>query len=107
MTTGRSGKFAAAVYVLLEPTLIRERTAAYIDFEREEIDFQGLVAISGAWSGGERLLLQVAQDMWTGNADCSLGECIRTLDDGNIRVLINALSIRRGLGIPVEAGDPA
>lgn len=106
-------EFAAAVHVLLEPKTIRGRTAGYIDFEREGIDFGGLLGLvrgerptsdGSGWSDSERLLVRVAFDMWNGGGQATLGECIHLLDETNLQVVLDAVAIRRGLGVPVEAG---
>lgn len=96
--------FVAAVYVLLEPRTLRDRVVPYMSWERQEIDFDGLVAASREWSRSERLLLQVAQDLWNGNADASLGELVTVLDQTNLQIVLDAIAIRRGLGVHTPAG---
>ena len=91
-----NAEFAAAAYVLRAPVLA-DRTGEYVDEERQSIDFDQLLEDSGTWSGGERLLVRVALDMWNGLGQATLGQVVNTLDDGNLQIVLDAICIRRGL----------
>src|SRR6266545_971306 len=59
-----SREHAAAVHVLAAPCIWR-RAAVYVG-DRGQVDWPALEHAAGPWSSGERLLVQVAEDLYCG-----------------------------------------
>jgi hypothetical protein len=83
----------AANYILAAPVL-NGRPEAWIDFCHHEINFSGM--LDNAWSDGERLLIRAANDLFNGDQAVGLDELVSLLDDGNLRIVLDAIAIRRG-----------
>jgi hypothetical protein len=81
----------------LETALIaryRDIYEPFIDVERQWIDFPGILDAWG-WSGGERILIQTAADLYNGMGHVSLGELVGTLDDTWFERFVEAMRLRR------------
>ena len=100
-------EFDAAAHLLRAP-IIGHRTARFIDEAHQSIEFMELLKHSAPWSHGERILVDVALDLWNGltrayvldeaplgTEAISLGEILSTLDDGNLTLVLEAARIRR------------
>ncbi len=84
----------AAVQHILSSPLIARRTAPYVldgDF-----DWRGLALEAQTMSGGERLLVQIAHELWNAEKTIGLWEIPRRLDSHSFRRVIEALQISRG-----------
>ena len=86
----------AATWILAAPILGRKNVERWIDFTEHEIDFPEMLAAAGAWSHGETLMIRAANDLYNGDETVGLDELVSTLDDGNLRIVLDAISIRRG-----------
>jgi hypothetical protein len=64
------------------------------DFYHHEINFSGM--LDNAWSDDERLLIRAANDLFNGDQAVGLDELVSLLDDGNLRIVLDAVAIRRG-----------
>jgi len=80
--------------------LLRHKVERYVDLEAQEIDCQGLLEASRPWSHGERLMVQVACDMYNGSGGAILSELLDTLDDENLDLVLEAVKIKRRRVIP-------
>jgi hypothetical protein len=92
-TRGWDRQGRAATWILAAPTLAR-LVERYIDFEEHEIDFVAM--LDYPWSHGERAMILAANDLYNGDRSVSLDELVSTLDDGNLRIVLDAINIRRG-----------
>lgn len=75
---------------------LRGQILPFLDAEEQEIDWQGLINVSGAWSTGERLLLQGALALlepYEGPIP-NEAEMRRTLSDDQVRIWLEAIAIR-------------
>jgi hypothetical protein len=104
---GEDPELAATLHLLGTPVIAR-RTAPFVDVERRSIRWDALLERAAAWSHGENLLVRAALDMWNGDAKTPLGELYLTLDEDNLRRVMEALAIRRRMPLPYrgrERGD--
>lgn len=83
----------AATYILAAP-ILGGRVERWIDFKHHEIDFSRM--LDNEWSHGERLMIQAANDLYNGDRAVGLDELASTLDDRNLRTILDAIKIRRG-----------
>ena len=88
----RDPEWRAAVHILSAP-ILKRKAWPYVDFIRREIHFPDMV--SGGWSHGEVVLMRAAWDLFSGAGECSLGELVRTLDDENLSLILEALALYR------------
>jgi len=89
-----SREHAAAVHVLAAPCIWR-RTARFVS-EHGQVDWPGLERAAGPWSSGERLLVQVAEDLYCGVEEpASLARLCGTLDATNLRRVLEAVCMLR------------
>ena len=75
-------EYAAVRHVLTSPQ-IEPRTAEYVT--ADGFDFTGLAAESEAMSGGEKLLVAIAHELWHAEKKAGLWELVRRLDAANFR----------------------
>jgi hypothetical protein len=54
-----------------------------------------LLRLSAPWSSGERAMLRAACDLFNSGGKVGLSELIHSLDDGNLRRVLEAIEIRR------------
>ena len=93
ITTGWDRQGLAATYLLAAP-MLRGRADKWIDFERHEIDFEAM--LDNSWSHGERVMISAAYDLFNAGERVALDELVSTLDDFNLQLVLDAISIRRG-----------
>ena len=84
----RSPDHAAVQYILTSPP-IASRTAPYIG--GDDFDWPGLLAAAETMSGGERLLLRIAQDLWEGKSTAAVWEIPRKLSQSSFERVLLAL----------------
>ena len=85
---------AAAVHVLAAPCIWR-RTARFVN-DHGQVDWPGLEDAAGPWSSGERLLVQVAEDLYCGaETPASLARLCGVLDTANLRRVLEAVCMLR------------
>lgn len=92
-TMTASADYAAVRHLLASPSLAR-RTAAHV--REQDFDWPGIFAQEATMSGGERLLVRVAYDLWEGTGLVSVRELARRLDRANLVRVLEAISISRG-----------
>ena len=83
-----------AVRHILTSAPIAARTAPYIG--GDDFDWAGLLAEAERMSGGERVLVRIACDLWEAKGVAGVWEIPRRLDRGNFERVIEALVICRG-----------
>jgi ABC-type uncharacterized transport system ATPase subunit len=86
-------ELAAVLHVLTTPQLWR-RAEPYVG--REEIDWPGLRTEAETMSGGEQLLVRVADELWHAKKATGLWELTRRLDAQCFERVVEALRIARG-----------
>ena len=91
-------EYAAVCHILAAPALA-PRTAAYIG--EDDFDWDGLYKEAATMSGGERLLVDVAAELWNAEKRTGLWEVPRRLDGKNFRRVIEALYLCHGKGVAV------
>ena len=96
---GRDPEWDATIYLLTTP-LIQDLTAPFISPEERDIEWPQLREAARRWSSGERLLMEAAWDLWSGDGTKPLMAYVGTLDNENLKRLLNGIRIRRGW--PVE-----
>ncbi len=88
-----STEYDAVRYLLTEPR-IATRTAPYIG--DHGFDFAGLAHAAEALSGGERLLVRIAEELWSAQKLAGFWELVRRLDLDDFERVLEALRIARG-----------
>jgi excinuclease UvrABC ATPase subunit len=88
-----STEYDAVRHLLTEPR-IAARTAAYIG--DDGFDFVGLERAAETLSGGERLLVRIAEELWSAEKRTGLWELVRRLDRDNFDRVLTTLSIANG-----------
>jgi hypothetical protein len=86
-------EFTASRHILTSPT-IAARTIPYIG--DGEFDWDGLLVEQETMSGGERLLVLIAHDLWEGQRVVGVSDLARRLDRSHFERVVTALSISRG-----------
>ncbi len=89
-------EYAAVRHILAAPA-VAPRTAPYI--REDDFDWEGLHHAAATMSGGQRLLIDLAAELWSAEKTTGLWEIPRRLDAGNFRRVIEALYICRGAGV--------
>lgn len=87
------GEYDAVRHVLTAPQ-IAPRTAPYIG--ADDFDFAGLDREAETMSGGEAILVRVAQELWFAEMRVGLWEIVRRLDSESFARVLEALRIGRG-----------
>ncbi len=85
-------EYDAVRYVLTAPG-IAVRTAPYIG--ADEFDFVGLEREAETMSGGEEILVRVAEELWLAERRVGLWELVRRLDHESFTRVLEALRIGR------------
>jgi hypothetical protein len=80
-------------HILTAPQLV-PRTASYIG--ERDFDFDGLYREAATMSGGEKLLVRIAGDLWNAGGDVRLAEVVRRLDRANFRRVVEGFQLARG-----------
>jgi ABC-type uncharacterized transport system ATPase subunit len=83
-----------AVRHLLTAPRIAARTAPFIG--EESFDFDALAREAEAMSGGEQLLVRIADELWSAERHAGLSELVRRLDIENFERVLQALRLARG-----------
>lgn len=83
-----------AVRHILEAPAIAHRTAPFVS--QFDFDFAGLHEAAQTMSGGEALLVRIAQELWLAEKAAGLWELTRRLDEANFRRVLEALVRYRG-----------
>jgi hypothetical protein len=91
-------EYAAVCHILAAPALAR-RTAPYV--LEGDFDWEGLFREAETMSGGERLLVDLAAELWTAEKTTGIWEIPRRLDAGNFTRVIEALYLCRGWAVAV------
>lgn len=104
MSEMHTAQQAAVEHILTSPA-IDARARAHM--AGADVDWQGLLAEAETMSVGQRLLVDVAHDVWTGNGAVSLQAVARRLGAGSFERVVEALRISRGeqasLGAPLRS----
>jgi hypothetical protein len=97
-------EYAAVRHILAAPA-VAPRAAAYI--LEDDFDWDGLRHEARTMSGGERLLIDLASELWSAEKTTGLWEIPRRLDRENFRRVIEALYLCRGAEVaaPVAVWD--
>jgi hypothetical protein len=82
-----------AVRHIIEGPLLATRCSQYV--REDDFDWSGLLAAARTMSGGERLLIRIAYDLWSSNGDVALNEITRRLDPPAFDRVLEALRICR------------
>jgi energy-coupling factor transporter ATP-binding protein EcfA2 len=93
MESGNDFDYAAVRHVLSAPQ-IAPRTAAYV--QADDFDFAGLGREAETMSGGEKVLVAIAHELWHAERKAGLWELVRRLDTGSFERVLEALRIARG-----------
>src|SRR5438093_9073519 len=83
---------AAVRHILTSPRLAA-RCSAYV--REHDFDWDGLLAEAQTMSGGERLLVRIAYDLWQANGVVGIWELPRRLDRANFERVLDALELCR------------
>ena len=85
--------FAAAIFLLSSPLLSRKGDAAK-HVKTGQIQFSQLMKKIGPWSGSEKAMVKLAAAMYNSVWKVDVNEAFRRLDDGNVKLALEALRIR-------------
>ncbi len=91
-------EYAAVCHILAAPVL-RRRTAPYV--LEDDFDWEGLLREAETMSGGERLLVKLAAELWNAEKTTGIWEIPRRLDGENFIRVIEALYLCRGWAVAV------
>ena len=91
-TTGRS-EWDSVAAILARVPLFGPKLIRFMDADRYSIDWDGIDAEYR--SHGEQLLVDLARNLWSGEACPSVLELVATLDDDNFALALRAMKIRR------------
>ncbi len=101
----RSPEHAAVRHLLAAPG-ISARTRRYVG--ADDFDWAGLRAETESMSGGEALLVRIADELWNAEKRAGLWEVVRRLDEASFARVIEALRLHRaGPANPVELAGAA
>lgn len=84
----------AAVRHILASEPIAAAAAPHIG--NDDFDWEGLLVKAEKMSGGERVLVRIAYDLWEAKGVVGVWEIARRLDTRNFERVIDALAICRG-----------
>ena len=84
----------AAVRHLLTAPQIATRTAPFIG--EVSFDVDALTREAETMSGGEQLLVRIADELWSAERRAGLWELVRRLDTENFERVLQALRLARG-----------
>jgi hypothetical protein len=97
---GAAAAYVAARHILESPS-IATRTAPYLG--ATSFDWAGLAAAASTMSVGERLLVEVAHDLWEAGGSVRLRDVTRRLDGRAFDRVVEALYASRGESLPKAA----
>jgi hypothetical protein len=95
-----SPAYSAARHILESP-MIAARTRPYM--RDGDFDWFGLLAATETMSGGERLLVDTAHDLWEGRGEVDVWGISKRLGPSNFERVVLALRISRGEVLPEAA----
>jgi hypothetical protein len=95
-----SAAYAAARHILESPR-IAARTRPYM--RDGDFDWFGLLAATETMSGGERLLVDIAHDLWEGKGEVGVWGISKRLGPSTFERVVVALRISRGEVLPEAA----
>ncbi len=90
-------EWRSALYVLDSPLLAAKGCRKYVNFETQEIDFPRLFEKAKPWSTSELLMARLAADLYNSYGNLSLADALSVLDNDNLRVMLNAIALRRSV----------
>ena len=82
-----------AVRHILEDPVLNGRCSRYVKEDR--FDWTALFTAARTMSSGGQLLIRIAYDLWTSNADVGLSEITRGLDSATFDRVLDALCMCR------------
>jgi hypothetical protein len=91
-------EYAAVCHILAAPVL-RRRAAPYV--LEDDFDWEGLLREAETMSGGERLLVDLAAELWNAEKTTGIWEIPRRLDGENFTRVIEALYLCRGWAVAI------
>jgi DNA-binding transcriptional ArsR family regulator len=97
--TLRDPAWAAAVYLLESPWLVRSRgpdECGAIDYDRRTIDWPTLVREAREWPRAERLMADIAWGLWSGEARGAVTAVARALDAEQRARVLAAIALCAG-----------
>ncbi len=86
-----------AVRHVLGAPQIAHRTARYVGID--DFDFAGLARETETMSSGEKLLVEIASDLWNGRRSVGVVEVVRKLDQRNFERVLQAFRLARGTAV--------
>lgn len=86
-------EYAAVRHILAAPP-IAARTATYV--RPDDFDWVGIRREAETMSGGERLLVDIAYELWTGEKATGVSELPRRLGPGSLRRVVEAIAACNG-----------
>lgn len=92
--TATTANADAAVRYLLDSPALADRSGSFDP--HDEIDWAALLAASETMSGGQRILVEVAHDLWEARGAVGVSELVRRLDRTQFERVLTALRIFRG-----------
>lgn len=93
MTQTNHSELAAVRHILSAPSIDR-RCAPYIS--DREIRWPEVFAEAETMSGGERVLVQVARDLWAGETTVGVADLTGRLSPASFSRVVEAMAIARG-----------
>ncbi len=90
---GPPPEYAAVRHILTSPAVLA-RCRPHVG--ADDFDWPALLAEAETMSGGERLLVRIAYDLWEAKGVVGLWELPRLLDQSNFRRVVAALEMCRG-----------
>ena len=105
-------EWGSVCWLLTSPTLVWEDAMRFVDFEKREIDWRGLLEASRRWCGSGDLLARVAFNIWNGASPATLdaedrrgpgtvSALLSQLDGPNFERLLEAMAMARGRRVVV------
>ncbi|PSL08185.1 hypothetical protein CLV30_101152 [Haloactinopolyspora alba] len=91
------GEAASAVAILCDPLFADDwRVWSHVDDEHEAIDWAAILA-EGTWSSGERVLLALGRNLWSGGRHTAIDLTdVLGLGDRFLGLALEAMQARRG-----------
>ena len=86
-------EYQAVRHILSAPS-IHARTNAHV--RADDFDWAGLSCEAQSMSGGERLLVDIARDLWHAEKNVAVWQVGRSLGPTNFRRVVDALNLYRG-----------
>lgn len=98
MSLRRRPEYAAAVVVASEAFPLDTRVWKHLHHERQEVDFDQMLADT-TFSASDRLLLEIAASLWGGSEHSTmLGVLAERLGNEGLTVILQGLTAAQGVG---------